>query len=288
MSRGGPVVALLLAACVSARSAAPRRGDEIVVCGRHVPAGTRVVLWSDPDGYDAYRPPRPFGARRDLPDARLASLQRAVTQLVVHYDAAGTAGNCFRVLHEVRGLSCHFLLDLDGTIYQTLDVKERAWHAGEANDRSVGVELANIGAYRDATVLRRWYGEDEEGTRVTLPAAVPHGHLPSGHVARPARPGPIRGPIHGVALVQHDFTDAQYEALARLVAALGRVFPALRPEAPRDQNGTIVATALSEAEARSFRGLLGHYHLTRHKVDPGPAFDWERLLRRARELGRSP
>lgn len=33
---------------------------------------------------------------------------------------------------------------------QTLDVKERAWHATTANDRSVGVEMCNIGALGDA------------------------------------------------------------------------------------------------------------------------------------------
>jgi len=36
---------------------------------------------------------------------------------------------CFKVLHDHRDLSVHFMLDLDGTIYQTLDLKERAWHA---------------------------------------------------------------------------------------------------------------------------------------------------------------
>ena len=40
----------------------------------------------------------------------------------------------------------HFLLDLDGTIYQTLDLKERALHVGASNTRSVGVEIANLGA----------------------------------------------------------------------------------------------------------------------------------------------
>ena len=39
------------------------------------------------------------------------------------------------------------MLDLDGTIYQTLDLKEGAWHATVANGRSIGIEIANIGAY---------------------------------------------------------------------------------------------------------------------------------------------
>ena len=34
------------------------------------------------------------------------------------------------------------MLDVDGTIYQTLDVKERAWHATTSNTRAVGIEIA--------------------------------------------------------------------------------------------------------------------------------------------------
>ena len=32
----------------------PRRGDEIMVCGQLYHTTTRVVLWTDPGGYDAY------------------------------------------------------------------------------------------------------------------------------------------------------------------------------------------------------------------------------------------
>ena len=39
---------------------APRTGDEIVVAGQFVHTGTRVVLWMDPGGYDAYRVERRF------------------------------------------------------------------------------------------------------------------------------------------------------------------------------------------------------------------------------------
>src|SRR6516225_4010764 len=38
----------------------PRRGDEIVAAGQFVHTGTRVVLWMDPGGYDAYRVERRF------------------------------------------------------------------------------------------------------------------------------------------------------------------------------------------------------------------------------------
>ena len=39
---------------------APRRGDEIVAAGQFIHTGARVVLWTDPGGYDAYRVERRF------------------------------------------------------------------------------------------------------------------------------------------------------------------------------------------------------------------------------------
>src|SRR5690606_3292917 len=69
----------------------------------------------------------------------LEQLQAQVDQFVIHYDVAGTARRCFEILHDHRGLSVHYLLDVDGKIYQPLALKERAWHAGTANDRSVGI-----------------------------------------------------------------------------------------------------------------------------------------------------
>ena len=156
----------LLAGCTSPRPGAPlkRTGDEIIVAGQLFHTGTRVVTWLDPDGYDAYRTerrfapfdqsswetskvavaalksPNRFGLRKDgLTEEQvervrgggwdLPLLQSRVDQFVLHFDAAGTSRQCFKVLHDYRCLSVHFMLDLDGTIYQTLDLKERAWHA---------------------------------------------------------------------------------------------------------------------------------------------------------------
>src|ERR1043166_1598511 len=39
------------------------RGAEIVACGRLFHTGTRVVLWSAPGGFDAYRAQRRFGEK---------------------------------------------------------------------------------------------------------------------------------------------------------------------------------------------------------------------------------
>jgi N-acetylmuramoyl-L-alanine amidase len=299
------------------REEAPARvGDSIVVCGQRHSIGAPVVLWTDPGGYDAYstelrfpeEPPKeaPVGLRYQpgravegelglaamLGSPRcLDDLRNTVDQFVLHYDVCGTSRQCFKVLHDRRKLSVHFLLDVDGTLYQTLDVSDTAWHASKANRRSVGVEIANIGAYRpgDAT-LDAWYECDELGPRLRYPEWMEEpGVRTPGFVARPARPERIRGEIHGVEYEMHDLTPQQYDTLAKLAAKLCELLPLLASDAPRGTDGRVRTDELSPDEFAAFHGILGHYHVTRGKQDPGPAFDWEAFLARVRaELEHHP
>ena len=151
-------------------------------------------------------------------------LQRVVDQFVVHYDVCGIAKQCFNVLHDHRGLSVHFMLDLDGTIYQTLDLKERAFHATTSNHRSIGIEIANMGAYGpgDTKVLDEWYPRDAAGKPfVKVPEKLGDPLIRTkDFTARPARPDPVRGVVQGQELVQYDLTPEQYAALIKLTAAL--------------------------------------------------------------------
>jgi N-acetyl-anhydromuramyl-L-alanine amidase AmpD len=211
-----------------------------------------------------------------------------VDQFVLHFDARGTSRRCFEVLHDLRGLSVHFLLDLDGTIYQTLDLKESAWHATIANERSIGIEIANIGAYPvdQADPLDRWYRKDPGGgVRIVLPDPPERsGVRDPAAPLRPSRPDPIEGTIQGRRLRQYDFTDRQYDALARLTATLCALFPKLRCDYPRDASGTLARARLSPDAFARYSGILGHYHVQANKVDPGPAFQWDRLIAEVRAL----
>ena len=307
------------AACaVRPRVPLPRRGDEISVCGQLFHTGTDVVLWYDPGGYDAYSTELHFpeeasqheNQRRKQPKGRrysrfrkrlkaamlkritmrgwtLPDLEEVVAQFVIHYDVCGTSRRCFKVLQDRRGLSVHFMLDVDGTIYQTLDVQERAWHAGTANDRSVGVEIAHIGAYstHDSKVLKEWYRRDAEGIRVQFPDTIKKtGIRTRDFVPRPAQNQMVVGSVQGRLLYQYDFTEEQYRALSHLVAALTRVFPKLKLDYPRNEDGTLRQVAFEKEELETYGGLLGHYHVTTRKIDPGPAFDWDRLLRDTRSV----
>jgi len=314
---------IMMAGCGEEEMRIQRHGDEIVVAGQLFHIGTPVVLWLDPDGYDAYRArchfnpdeyfpshpaapgnPNRYNDRHPVSEElakkvqqegwTLENLQQQVDLFVYHYDACGTSARCFKVLHDLRGLSVHFMLDLDGTIYQTLDLKERAWHAGNANDRCIGVEIANIGAYREEKreTLDQWYALDEDGwPYVTFPLDldVMETHLRTpGFIARPARKQLISGTINGRRLYQYDYTNEQYEALIKLTAAIHRIFPRIPLRVPRNPDGSIRMDVLPPDELREFSGFLGHQHLIKVKVDPGPAFNWQRVIDGARrELERA-
>lgn len=298
-----------------------RSGDEIVVCGQFFHTGAPVRLWLDPPNYDAYRIEKRFSPaaasqpttvpvgsdaveknqarygswRNHVPAPILAAaktggweyeaLRHHVDLFVLHYDVCGTSRQCFKVLHDLRGLSVHFMLDVDGTIYQTLDLKERAWHAGHAsgNDRSVGVEIANIGAYgpHELKTLDEWYDHDANGWPFLTPPRwmAVTGVRTQDFVARPARKELIGGTINGRPLQQYDYTPQQYASLAKLTATLCTIFPRMKLEFPRDAAGGINPDVLTEDELAAFSGVLGHWHIKREKIDPGPALDWERLRR---------
>ncbi len=214
-----------------------------MVCGQLYHTTTRVVLWTDPGGYDAYRiEPRTagqeaaagkeagntvprrgnrFGTRtkgltqEEIERVRAGgwdpgTLGRVVDQFVIHFDAAGTSKRCFQVL-ERRGLSVHFMLDLDGTIYQTLDAKEAAWHATIANGRSIGVEVANIGAYSvdGPDPFAATYRPDSSG-KIFIAGTDSPGRAGAGMLL-PRRNEVILGTIQGQKLKQYDFTAQQYD-----------------------------------------------------------------------------
>jgi N-acetylmuramoyl-L-alanine amidase len=219
----------------------------------------------------------------------LALLQQKVDQFVYHYDVCGTARQCFNILHDHRGLSVHFMLDIDGTIYQTLDVKERAWHATVSNSRSVGIEIANIGAYSPSErgkTLDQWYRKEENGrTRIVLPAWMKQEWIRTkDFVGHPARNDAVVGEVQGREYRMYDLTPQQYDSLIKLTAALCTVLPKIKCDYPRDEKGRLITQALSESDLEKYQGLAGHYHIQKNKQDPGPAFQWDKVVNGARTL----
>jgi N-acetyl-anhydromuramyl-L-alanine amidase AmpD len=242
--------------------------DEIIIAGERFRTGTRIVLWTDPGGFNGYETGgvQHFAERdRTRPGAwDLPMLRETIDQFVIHYDASGSSRRCFEVLQQ-RNLSVHFMLDTDGTIYQTLDVKERAWHATRANSRSVGIEIANVGAYpvNDSAELDQWYRENP--------------------LVHPARSDAVEGIVQGQRYRMYDLTPQQYEALIKLTATLCRELPRITCDYPRDSNGKLIDHVLTEQQFQAHHGLIGHYHVQSEKIDPGPAFQWDRVVQGARD-----
>src|SRR5689334_960006 len=79
---------------------------------------------------------------------------KAVRILLLHYtDMASAEQACAWLCDPASKVSCHYLIDLDGSIIQMVDEDLRAWHAGQSawkgerdiNSVSIGIEIQNLG-----------------------------------------------------------------------------------------------------------------------------------------------
>jgi len=129
----------------------------ISVNGNLYEIGVPVMRWDEPGGYNGYSTKKYVTEVEDRKTGKVKKKvvkgkrysKRALTQagaikkvssFTIHHTGGYTPGSCFNTLHNDRKLSVHFIIDDFGTIYQTLDVIEKAWHAGSQNKCSVGVE----------------------------------------------------------------------------------------------------------------------------------------------------
>jgi len=80
--------------------------------------------------------------------------ERRPNYVVIHYTGSADAGRALRTLSDpLTKVSAHFLIARDGTLYQLVDERARAWQAGESywggdrdlNSVSLGIELDNDG-----------------------------------------------------------------------------------------------------------------------------------------------
>ena len=60
--------------------------------------------------------------------------------------------------------------------------------------------------------------------------------------------------------------------------------PKLKCQYPVDAEGKLIPHKLSADQFKNYEGVLGHYHIQTDKTDPGPAFDWDRLIGGAQKI----
>lgn len=211
------------------------RNDSFIICNGHPTEidWPRVVLWDESNGFKSNP-----GTYYDYSGKK----ERDVKMFVNHWDVCLSSESCAKVLNK-RGISVHFLIDNDGTIYQMLDTQHGAWHAGSVNKCSIGVEIAN--AYY--TKYQSWYEKNGYGPRPIVEDAKCHGKNMDPFL---------------------DFYPVQIDALKALWMAVHNRYdvPLTAPESGSDDFMTSRSYE-SDVYGKRFKGFVSHYHQSRKKID---------------------
>lgn len=165
---------------------------------------------------------------------------------VVHHQAGeGQAVQCWNVLNKRPDpkrpghffyLSVHFEIDQAGVITQYADLDTVCQHASDANDWTIGVEIASLGTGKTS---KRWprnsYQDTMHGAKTTFLALYPE----------------------------------QLDSALRLTKAVCKVLgiPTLVPMAP---DGKALRRVMTDQELAGWSGILSHYTLTDNKPDVDP------------------
>jgi hypothetical protein len=168
-----------------------------------------------------------------------------VDLIVLHDTHTATVAEAFATF-EYNGASTHFIIEADGTVFQTLDLSLEANHTRtrSLDTRSIAVDLVNP---------------------VDLDS-------PPGSSARPLSDFVS---LQGRAPVQeHGYTDAQLDTLGHLILALCEAVPSV-PCALPELDGAVPRAVMPSPA--SVRGIAGHLHVSPIAFDPGAGFPWERL-----------
>ena len=210
----------------------PQKQDaHLVYRGNLIPIDwDKVVLWSEDSGL-----------KISSSNYRSYFEKRKINSFVNHWDVCLNSKSCVNVLNK-RGLSVHFVIDNDGTIYQLCDINHLCYHAGRTvNATSIGVEIANAyyPKYQD------WYVRNGFGERPIVSGETCHGSK------------------------MKDFTGfypVQLKALQSLWKSIheGVGIPL---ECPVDSSGNTLKVVDTKCARGTFKGFISHYHITRKKID---------------------
>ncbi|MSQ81476.1 MAG: hypothetical protein EXR77_00965 [Myxococcales bacterium] len=236
----------------------------IIAAGEpHTIDGANIITFKDDPSWDFERLNGPEG---NLVDGRripgkvdivktVAEAQDVVKGVLIHADITPDARMCFNVLKS-RTLSTHFMIDWNGVIYQGTDAIREAAHGGgkentlkDANHWTIGIDMN--------CMLVKMTGDGK-----------PSGSQGDRRV--------FEATINGEPWRSIGYTDAQYDALVKLLRGLKQLFSkiVLMPPIGPDKQVLMEQTEIDLEKC----GIFGHFHLNAQKIDPGPGFEWTRLI----------
>jgi N-acetylmuramoyl-L-alanine amidase len=148
----------------------------VAACARLPPSVEGVIQTPSPN-FDARRP----------------------NYVIIHQTSDDTAEEALATLtNPERMVSAHYLIGRDGALYQLVDERSRAWHAGaswwagdtDLNSASIGIELDNNGAepFAEAQIERllRLLGDLKARYRIPAQNFLGHGDVAPGRKVDPS------------------------------------------------------------------------------------------------------
>ena len=226
-----------------------QKKKNVIICGlKHIELKTKTVLWFHKKGLAAEQ-----GTYRELYS------ERDVKLFVNHWDVVAGQGSksTIKILNK-RKLSCQFLIDKDGVIYQTVNAQHICFHAGgrKWNNESVGVEINN------PYYLKY---QDKKNPRPIVENATVHGKKMSKHL---------------------DFYPVQVDALVDLWRALhkGYGIPFKTPSRKIKYGKHVdLGTVYEPSQLGEYSGGIHHYNLTASKIDCG-GFELNDVIRKIKKI----
>ena len=212
------------------QEANPAGSDYILCNGKEVAVGWDKIITFNEEGA--------FVLPEDC--YKSVSSERKPIMVVTHWDAALSAKSCHRILKK-RGISSHFVIDNDGTIFQMVDTNHVAWHAGKVNSFSIGIDFSN--AYY--TKYQSWYTKNNFGRRPVLESSVVHGSKLKPHLG---------------------YYQVQLDAYSALVKALCEHYD-IPLDYPQDKENNYLTTVHKPALSKKFSGVVCHFNLSKKKID---------------------
>ena len=210
-------------------------------------------------------------------------LKEAITYVVLHTDLTSHANKTFDILLG-RGLSTHICINWNGIIYQYTDLAYRAAHAANHNEKSIGIDLnhrlinesnpSKRAKSRNFTEMRRGYTTRLKQELIALGF---RGDALKLEMEKYEWEKPASARIQFGSQRTWGYTRKQYNSLILLLKLFVRLFD-LEKSYPRSGDGKVIPQELSPDDQAKITGFIAHYHISSDRWDPGPNFNWERVL----------
>ena len=184
--------------------------------------------------------------------------------IVLHFTAGQSAKSAYQTWADnPTHVATAYIVDTDGSIFETFDPSYWAYHLGVKNTRgkhdkrSIGIEIANVGPLKldpDRSRLN-WWPRDWKTKWCSLDQTERY----------------VRSSYRGIDYFA-TMPDAQLQSVGGLVRFLCDSF-AIRRRIP----GVRRRNEFDAAFFDRWTGVAAHQNFRNDKWDVGPAFDWERL-----------